>query len=325
MFKRNIVPVVTIALLFASNSLMAQPDAASSIPFMEKNTEVWMLVAMIVTMVSALVVILALSSFLINSVDDIRKQALIEKGVLTAEELEAEEDGLTRLWRKLLNSLNDSVPLKEEQSIDMGHDYDGIRELDNNLPPWWTMLFYATIIWSVGYLVYYHFTDYGVLQAEEYQQEMELAEREQLKRLENEAESIDETNVVALTDAIDISGGQRLYNINCVACHGAFGEGGVGPNLADAYWIHGGGIQNIFKTIKYGVPAKGMISWQQQLKPKQMQEIASYILTMQGTNPANAKEPQGELWVEESGAVDTVADSAAATEEPTPADSTAIE
>lgn len=325
MFKKSVLPVVTIAMLFASNSLMAQTDAATSIPFMEKNTEMWMLVAMIVTLVSAIVVILALSSFLINSVDDIRKQTLIEKGVLSAEELEDEEDGLTRLWRKLLNMMNDSVPITEEDSVDTGHNYDGIRELDNNLPPWWTMLFYATIIWGVGYLIYYHVTDSGMLQAEEYEYEMEVAEREQLKRLENEAESVDESNVEVLTDASSISGGQRLYNVNCVACHGAFGEGGVGPNLADAYWLHGGGVKNIFKTIKYGVPAKGMISWQQQLKPKQMQEIASYIVTMQGTDPENAKEPQGELWVEESGAEQPVADSTATTEEPTPADSTAIE
>jgi cytochrome c oxidase cbb3-type subunit 3 len=87
---------------------------------------------------------------------------------------------------------------------------------------------------------------------------------------------------------------------NCAACHGQKGEGVVGPNLTDAYWIHGGGIKNVFKTIKYGVPAKGMIAWETQLSPSQIQKVASYVLTLQGTNPPNGKAPEGEIWKDNS-------------------------
>ena len=91
-------------------------------------------------------------------------------------------------------------------------------------------------------------------------------------------------------------------------CHGQKGEGLVGPNFADEYWIHGGGIKNVFKVIKYGVPDKGMIAWQAQLKPADMQKVGSYILTLQGTNPPNPKAPQGTIW----------ADTAAVQAPPTP-------
>ena len=306
MFSKYKIAVVTLALLLMGNIMMAQTDEALPLSYFQKNAEVVMFVTMIATLVVAIMVILALSSYLIDSVEDLRRQALIEKGMISAEE---EEDVLSKLWRKFLNSLNDSVPITKEESIDMGHEYDGIRELDNNLPPWWKLLFYASIVWAAGYLFYFHFSDYGKLSAEEYKEEMAEAERKQEEYLEKVADMVDETSVVALVDGSALSNGKRLYNVNCIACHGAFGEGGVGPNLTDDYWIHGGGIKNVFKTIKYGVPAKGMIAWQQQLKPKQMQEISSYILTMHGTNPANAKGPQGELWVEEAGGEATLGDS----------------
>ena len=92
--------------------------------------------------------------------------------------------------------------------------------------------------------------------------------------------------------------GELIFKSFCAACHGQKGEGTVGPNFTDEYWIHGGGIQNVFKTIKYGVPDKGMIAWAAQLKPADMQKVASYILTLKGTNPPNPKAPQGEIWKE---------------------------
>ncbi|MCX7729434.1 MAG: cytochrome c, partial [Bacteroidia bacterium] len=104
-----------------------------------------------------------------------------------------------------------------------------------------------------------------------------------------------------LTDPAEINQGKEIFITNCITCHGKEAQGGAGPNLTDEYWLHGGGIKNIFKVIKYGVPAKGMIAWETQLSPKQIQQVASYILTLKGTNPPGAKEPQGELWKEEAG------------------------
>src|SRR6478735_8271351 len=108
------------------------------------------------------------------------------------------------------------------------------------------------------------------------------------------ADRVDENSVKLLTAKDKLQSGEAIYQKNCVACHGKLGEGGVGPNLTDAYWLHGGDIQSVFKTIKYGVPSKGMIPWQTQLSPAQIQEVASYINTFKGTNPPNGKAPQGE-------------------------------
>ncbi|MDX1409282.1 MAG: cytochrome c, partial [Saprospiraceae bacterium] len=118
--------------------------------------------------------------------------------------------------------------------------------------------------------------------------------------LAGQADEIDETNVELLTSASDIEQGKEIYTMQCVVCHGTQGEGGVGPNFADQYWIHGGDIKDLFRTIKYGVPEKGMISWSALLRPSEMQQVASYILTFQGTSPTNPKAPQGELWTPEA-------------------------
>ncbi|MCB0287914.1 MAG: c-type cytochrome [Calditrichaeota bacterium] len=202
----------------------------------------------------------------------------------------------------------------------LDHDYDGIQELDNDLPPWWLYMFYFTIVFGFAYLLYFHVLDIGDLQAAEYQKEMQAAETMLAKNnAENQAQSPQEMTV--LTDSENLAAGKEIFMTNCMACHGANGEGGVGPNMTDAYWIHGGGIKNVFKTIKYGVPQKGMISWQSQLKPSEMQAVASYILTLQGTDPPNQKEPQGEIWKEEA----APAEEAPVEEEaPVTADSTAV-
>lgn len=197
------------------------------------------------------------------------------------------------LWRRLYKNLTRVVPVEKEKDILFDHDYDGIRELDNSLPPWWVYMFYITIAFGVIYMTYYHFSGVGPSSRELYEQEMKnAAERVQAYRA-LQAGNVDETTVEALTDEQDLALGKTVFETNCVACHGAMGEGGVGPNLTDEYWIHGGTIKDVFKTIKYGVPEKGMISWQSQLRPQDMQRVASFILTLQGTNPPNAKEPQG--------------------------------
>jgi cytochrome c oxidase cbb3-type subunit 3 len=202
-------------------------------------------------------------------------------------------------FAKISTTLNDAIPLEREAEIMTDHEYDGIRELDNNLPPWWKYGFYLTIIIGIVYLFDYHVTRSSPLQLAEYENELAEAALAKEEYLKTVADKVDENSVTVMIAAADVTAGQTLYKANCVACHGQAGEGGVGPNLTDDYWIHGGGIKNIFKTIKYGVPAKGMISWQAQLKPVDMQQISSFIMSLKGTKPAGGKEPQGDLYVEE--------------------------
>lgn len=204
---------------------------------------------------------------------------------------------LKNVVKKLYSS--DAVAVEKEDSILIKHDYDGIYELDNNLPPWWLALFYGTILYAGVALYYNHFSGYGKSQAETYEIEMAKGEEARFDYLAKQANSVDETNVVALTAEGDLNGGAAIYKANCVACHGNLGQGGIGPNLTDKYWIHGGDVKNVFKTIKYGVTSKGMTAWQSQLEPVAMQKVASYVLSLQGTNPPNPKAPQGEEYVEE--------------------------
>lgn len=196
----------------------------------------------------------------------------------------------------ILQRLTRSVKVEQEKDVLMHHEYDGIRELDNVLPPWWLWLFYGTVIWSVVFLLNVHVLDIWPTQEEEYRQEMAQAKADVDAYLAQFAGMVDENNVTALTDEAAIAGGRATFDAYCKACHGGAGEGGVGPNLTDDHWIHGGGVQNVFKTIKYGVAEKGMIAWKAQLKPAEMQAVTSYILKLHGTNPPNAKAPEGEPW-----------------------------
>ena len=198
------------------------------------------------------------------------------------------------LLKKLYDRLTQVVPVEKEKDILFDHEYDGIRELDNSLPPWWVYMFYLSIGFAVVYMTYYHFTDLGLSSAEQYELEMEQAEERVQAYLDRQASQVDETNVEMIEDEAELAMGQTIYETNCVACHGMMGEGGVGPNLTDEYWIHGGTIKDVFRTVKYGVPEKGMISWKAQLRPKDMHQVSAYIMTLVGTNPPNAKEPQGE-------------------------------
>jgi cytochrome c oxidase cbb3-type subunit III len=216
-------------------------------------------------------------------------------------------------WGRLWNRLNDAVPIEKEASVATDHEYDGIRELDNRLPPWWLYGFYFTIVFGLVYLVYYHVGN-GPSQAEEYNREMEKARAILASRVTDAGASVDENSVTLLTEVAEIETGKKIYLGNCAMCHGQEGEGGIGPNLTDKYWIHGGNIQDIFKVIKYGGnKGKGMIAWEKQLKAEDIQRVSSFIYTLEGTKPANAKEPEGELF-ERTEPSETPADAADATE-----------
>jgi len=257
---------------------------------------------------------------------------------------------------------------KHAQEEIFQHDFDGIQEYDNDLPGWWKMLFYGTIIFTVVYLMYYHVLGVGDSSQVEYLKEMnpnyaqgpgdgngmftayhspffssekmltplfkaELsriidapfeeqlmramskANPEQIEKLKNtfpdiykqflsggepavssSSEAASEPTIAEpIKDAGVLTTGKKVFETQCFTCHGKLGEGGIGPNMTDAYWIHGGKIENIIHTIRKGVPAKGMISWEKTLSPDQINAVASFILLkLQGSNPSNGKAPQGE-------------------------------
>lgn len=184
-------------------------------------------------------------------------------------------------------------PLEEEASLLIPHDYDGIQEIDNPIPSWFGGLFYATIVFAVGYLLVYHVFGIGQLQYDEYKTEMAVAAKEKEVFLSKAANRVDENTVKLSTDAGVLADGQSIFKLNCVPCHGDHAQGVVGPNLTDDYWLHGSKINDLFKTIKYGVAAKGMPTWEKQLSPKQIADVANYVKSLHGTNPANPKEAQG--------------------------------
>jgi cytochrome c oxidase cbb3-type subunit 3 len=196
------------------------------------------------------------------------------------------------IWAKLLGL----KPLEEEKNLVIDHAYDGIKELNNPVPAWFNFLFFGTMIFAAGYLFYYHIGGYGDLQDKEYENEMAKAQVQKAAYLEKSANTIDENSVKLDNTPEVLADGKTIFNTNCVVCHGDKAQGIIGPNLTDDYWLHGGGINNVFKTIKYGVPEKGMISWEKNLNPKQISAVANFILSLKGSNPAGAKAPQGEKY-----------------------------
>ncbi|MEO1013330.1 MAG: cbb3-type cytochrome c oxidase N-terminal domain-containing protein [Bacteroidota bacterium] len=191
-----------------------------------------------------------------------------------------------------------SKPIEAEGEIILDHNYDGIRELDNKLPPWWVWMFYATIVFGVIYLARFHvFGDYD--QDLEYEQEVAAAQMAIEEYKKTAKDLVDANTVELLTDASDLNAGEAIFTANCVVCHMADGGGGIGPNLTDQNWILGGGIKNVFTTISEGGrDGKGMVAWKNVLKPAEMAQVASYVLQFQGTVPADPKAPEGEIWVD---------------------------
>lgn len=218
----------------------------------------------------------------------------------------------------------------EDKLLD--HEYDGIRELDNSLPRWWVYLFIVTIIWSVFYMVFYHIFGIGYTQREEYLKEInpqyvrisasgsrllgvlpeyrspffnpagDITPRSKIGGRREAVPFItaesDSTIYIAVTDPAEIENGRKLFLKNCSPCHGKLGEGGVGPNLADNYWLHGAEFSSIVKSVKYGYPAKGMIPWRGTLNEQEIIRTSSYVTTLLGSDPPNPRSPQGDLVTE---------------------------
>lgn len=204
-------------------------------------------------------------------------------------------------YKKLMQSLTKTVPIEDEKQLLMDHDYDGIKELDNNLPPWWVYLFYACIVFAVIYLVRYEIMGAPDQEAE-LKTELAQAKIEVAEYMKTAPDLMDEKTVTLLTDPADLTAGKTIFDTNCVACHRADAGGTIGPNLTDEYWILGGGIKNMFHTITNGGrDGKGMIAWKGTLKPKEIQAVASYIISLKGSNPKDPKAPDGEIWVDGGG------------------------
>ncbi|WP_299224590.1 cbb3-type cytochrome c oxidase N-terminal domain-containing protein [uncultured Psychroserpens sp.] len=211
------------------------------------------------------------------------------------------------LWvKKTYLKLLGSKPIEEEYDIILDHNYDGIKELDNDLPPWWLYGFYATIIFGAIYLVRYHVFN-GEDQYEELDAEIAQAKIDIETYKKTAKDLVDFNTVTVLTELSDLKAGQAIFETNCVACHKADGGGGIGPNLTDKHWVLGGGIKNVFKTVSEGGrDGKGMIAWKQSLKPSEIAQVSSYVLQFQGTSPAEPKAPEGEIWVDESAPIEDI-------------------
>lgn len=259
---------------------------------------------LIVILLLFVIVLLIVSVTLLNAFKVMYKEQLNPTDYVASEKtevmdydawLKSKKTGLS-IWEKLLSL----KPIEQEKDLEIDHAYDGIKELNNPVPAWFNLLFFGTMFIAAGYLFYYHIGGYGDLQDTEYAKEMEKAQQDKAAYLEKSANTIDENSVLADNTPITLEEGKGVYTTNCVVCHGDKGQGVIGPNLTDDFWLHGGGINNIFKTIKYGIPEKGMISWEKNLTPKQISAVANYILSLNGSNPAGAKAPQGEKYEEKS-------------------------
>ncbi|WP_243471428.1 cbb3-type cytochrome c oxidase N-terminal domain-containing protein [Winogradskyella sp. MH6] len=238
---------------------------------------------------------------IVGTMDNILYQSLDEEGKARYDAQRAAPSKLSLWMQKIYKKLKGGKPIEEEGEIILDHNYDGIKELDNNLPPWWLYGFYATIIFAFVYMLRYH-----VFNADDQFAEYEIEYAEANRAIEEYKKTakdlVDASNVELLTEASDLNAGKAIFETNCVACHLADGGGSIGPNLTDEHWILGGGIKNVFRTISEGGrPGKGMAAWSKEgLKPSEIAQVASYVLQFQGTTPAQGKPAEGDIWVDES-------------------------
>ncbi|MBK5271756.1 MAG: c-type cytochrome [Bacteroidia bacterium] len=307
--EKNKIPMavgIMTGLLLISNLIFAQTDPATTETTSSAAQTIGGLSSsafyIIITVIFLeLVIILALLA-------NIRILLKVEKEKVAPELKPAIARKPMMTW---WNRFNKFKPVEQEADIDLGHDYDGIRELDNRLPPWWLYGFYITIVFAVVYFWRSQVSHAAPSGIEEYEQSVQRADLKIQDYLKQKGEAVDENTVEYLNSQADLDAGKILFDdpAKCALCHRPDGGGNIGPNLADDYWINGGDIKSIFRTIKYGVDGKGMASWQTTFSPKQIAQIASYIKSLKGSNPPNPKEPQGQLYKEETQTAKPVTDS----------------
>jgi cytochrome c oxidase cbb3-type subunit 3 len=286
---------ILICAALAGIEVMAQAETSKS--FWQDPINHPMMPLYIVTTFVFVVVVLVLVSamYLLRILNLLVKQNAKDR----ADKLGIAYTAQPSWWEKMWEQANAFVPAAQEKNLEMNHSYDGIKELDNHLPPWWKWLFYGTIIWSAVYLVVYHVSSTMPLQIAEYETEVDQANEEVRKlRASQPQQVIDETTLAFSNDVETISKGKSVFTgNNCASCHRVDGGGNtIGPNLTDDYWLHGGEIKNIFGTIKNGVVEKGMPAWGKVMSAQEVRDVTFYIMSLKGTHPLNAKAPQGNLF-----------------------------
>lgn len=299
---KGLSTVLLLIMLLIAPSLIAQ-DATSTTEASQKAAKAiggldastfYIMVAVLFIELGIIIALLINIKFLLRKEKERTAIVTKEEAIITAEE---KANKLS--WWDKVNKLR---PVSQEAELDLGHEYDGIRELNNRLPPWWLYGFYATILFAGIYLWRFHVSHNGPSSKQEYESAVARAEIKVQEYLKKKGEAVDENTVTLLTSADDIAAGKAIFTdpSKCPACHNPDGGGNaVGPNLTDEYWLYGGSVKNIFKTIKYGT-SKGMRSWKDDLSAKQIAQVTSYVLSLKGTKPANPREPQGELYKEDA-------------------------
>ncbi|GHA23978.1 cytochrome c oxidase subunit III [Salinimicrobium marinum] len=280
------IPAVFLILVGATEYFI---DSGNNFAFIEYPVLQLVLLVGLVFLIALDVILKAIQNVMFKSLSEDAKERYMR----------AREERLEKYdWKVLLRKMNSAKPISEERDIELDHNYDGIKELDNKLPPWWLYSFYASIVFAFGYMIYYHVLD-GENQIMEFESEMMAAKIAVEEYKKNAPDLIDAESVTLLTEASDLEAGATVYQNNCMACHAADGGGGIGPNLTDEHWILGGGIKNVFHTVSEGGRAgKGMVAWKSILKPTEIQQVSSYILSLKGSAPANPKEAEGDVWTE---------------------------
>jgi len=296
--------MVTTLFILISTGALAQSSTPSfwDDPF---NSPMLTLVVVLALLSVTIVLMIFLVFYLLRVMNILTHEAEVARAKKLGLPLTVKQSWFEQ-W---LERFNASVPVAKEADIDTGHSYDGIRELDNHLPPWWKGLFYGTIAWAVVYLIAYHVTNSLPLSEEEYRAELASAdEQARILRASRPVEAIDENTLSYSPDPTILENGRKVFaSSNCGQCHRNDGAGNnIGPNLTDQYWIHGGSIKNIFVTINKGVVEKGMPAWGRAMSAQDVRNVAFYIMSLQGSNPANPKAPQGDLFEQPPIATDSV-------------------
>jgi len=290
------VPVIFFAIAGLVEYFVESGDQPA---FMEQPIILLFLLLVLLVLIAIEAIVSSMDNILFQSLDEKEKERYLAARTKTPKFKK-----VNAIYQKLLGK---NRPIEEEGEIILDHDYDGIKELDNNLPPWWIYSFYISIVFAVVYMVRYH-----VLNADDQFAEFETEYAEANKAIEEYKKTakglVDFNTVELLTETSDLNAGKKIFEANCVACHKADGGGGIGPNLTDPNWILGGGIKNVFKTISEGGrDGKGMVAWKSELKPLEMAQVSSYVLQFQGTTPAEPKAAEGDVWVKEGTTGDATA------------------
>jgi len=174
----------------------------------------------------------------------------------------------------------------------LDHSYDGIQEYDNPLPRWWLAILWATVIFTPLYILFFHLGP-GLLALDRYDKAMMIATEKQMEEILAMGEISENTLVDLMDDASMMNGGKKVFVAKCATCHGMFGEGGIGPNLTDDSWLHGAQLMDVYRTVREGVPTKGMVAWERQLRPAELLAVSAHVGSLLGSDPPNAKAPQG--------------------------------